>query len=338
MVLFMSAGTCYASSDDPSEWSNKELAAQLLIINSAGTDSAKISKLSSKGVGGIIVMAPISKNIGKYITAAKKKSPTVVPFIASDEEGGYVQRFKKVIYPIPSANTMGNWSDKKIRSTTYKYAKKLKAMKVDVVLGPVLDLKYKKGFHARDERCFAKKPNTVWKKSKAWSDGFEKAGIVTTPKHWPGAGAAGDTHKKIATLAKLSQLEKKDMIPFNKFFAQGCDMVMAAHVKVPGLTKKGLPTSLSKPALAYLREKAGPDTVIITDSLSMGGATTSLHISIKSAVVKSLSAGADCALVVSTGDPGKLISAVKKAIDSGKIPRKQAIASVERILAMKEKL
>jgi beta-N-acetylhexosaminidase len=126
------------------------------------------------------------------------------------------------------------------------------------------------------------------------------------------------------------------MKPFDSAFRKGCEMVMVGHVIVPGLTKKKEPASLSKKAMAYLREKAGPDTVIITDSLSMGAVSGSLKLSGKKAVVKALKAGADMAMLTDNGSPDKIIDAVADAIKKGDLPREQAEESVTRILRLKQ--
>jgi beta-glucosidase-like glycosyl hydrolase len=114
-------------------------------------------------------------------------------------------------------------------------------------------------------------------------------------------------------------------------------MVMIGHVIVPGLTAKKTPASLSKKAYKYLRKKAGDDTVIITDALTMDAATKAVGLTVKQAAVKALKSGADIALIASSANDDKIINAVAKAIKSGQIPRKQAEASVARIIRLKEK-
>jgi beta-N-acetylhexosaminidase len=322
---------------DVSKWSNEDLAAQMLFLDAKGNQKSRIKMLEKKGVGGVVLLAPISKKLGSSVKAANKAANKGVPsFIASDEEGGLVQRFRSVIYRLPSAEDMGAKSGKKITSLTKSYAKRLKKFGVNVVLGPVVDLKVKGSYMADLHRCFGATPKRVQTKAAAWAAGYEQSGFITCYKHWPGSGGAKDTHKAISKLASLKKLEKKDMKAFDLAFREGAGMVMVGHVIVPGLTKKKEPASLSKKAMAYLRKKAGPDTVITTDSLSMDAITGSLKLSEKKAVVKALKAGADMAMVVSNGSPDTLINAVANAIKKGDLPRAQAEASVLRILKLKQ--
>jgi beta-N-acetylhexosaminidase len=320
-----------------SAWSDRELAAQMLFLDAKGNQKSRIKALEKKGVGGIVIFAPVSKKLNRYVTAANKAALNGIPsFIASDEEGGSVQRFRSVIYALPSAQSMGAKSDKRITSLTKAYGKRLKKFGVNVVLGPVVDLKVKGRYMGGLRRCFGASSQKVQRKAAAWAAGYGQAGLITCYKHWPGKGGATDTHKAISKLASLKKLEKKDMRSFDLAFREGCDMVMVGHVIVPGLTNKNEPASLSKKAMAYLRAEAGPGTVIITDSLSMGAISNSLKLSGKKAAVKALCAGADMAMVTSAGSPDKIIDAVESAIRRGELPRAQAEASVLRILALKQ--
>ncbi len=95
---------------------------------------------------------------------------------------------------------------------------------------------------------------------------------------------------------------------------------MVGHLTVPGLTERGRPASLSPRALRYLRAHAGSDTLIITDSLGMAAASSSLRIAPEQACVRALRAGADVALAVDA-NPRAAIGAIREAIGSGALPR-----------------
>ena len=57
------------------------------------------------GIGGIVILGGGARSsIGRDLAAVLKAAPRgIKPFIASDEEGGQVQRLRDVIYPLPSA-------------------------------------------------------------------------------------------------------------------------------------------------------------------------------------------------------------------------------------------
>jgi beta-N-acetylhexosaminidase len=124
------------------------------------------------------------------------------------------------------------------------------------------------------------------------------------------------------------------MRPFNLELSRGARVVMVGHLTSKGLTEPGVPASESPAALHYLRAKAGPDVVVITDALDMAAASSSLGLNPARAAVRALRAGADCALVCSH-HPGRAIAKIRAAIDSGALPRDQAVASAGRIVALK---
>jgi beta-glucosidase-like glycosyl hydrolase len=109
---------------------------------------------------------------------------------------------------------------------------------------------------------------------------------------------------------------------------------MVGHLLSAGLTRDGVPTSESPHALHHLRRSAGPAAVILTDSLSMAAASSSLGISPVRATVRALRAGADWAMACD-GSPLRAVAAVRDALASGALPREQAAASARRILALK---
>ncbi len=202
---------------------------------------------------------------------------------------------------------------------------------------PVADLDVSGSYIHAYRRAFSASPKRVGRAVVAWDAGMKEARVASAVKHWPGHGRARDTHSGPARIPALSKLKKSDLLPFEAAFEHDVPMVMVGHLKSSGLTGKGLPASESPKAMRYLRSRCGTETVIITDSLSMGAASSALHISAYRASARSIAAGADMALVC-TGSAGKTVAAIEQRIDSGRIPRAQAIESVRRILALKQRL
>lgn len=323
---------------NPRTWSDEALAAQTIFVcSSAGSLKYKLTDVR-KGLGGIaLVGAGVTTNIRAQIRYIKSKALRgITPVIASDEEGGDVQRLRRAIYTLPSAATMGTWSDAKLRKTAFAYGKRMKSLGVDIAFSPVADLSINGFFIDRSRRSFGLKPSVVSRKVVAWADGLKDADVLPVVKHWPGHGHAADTHAVPGRVPALSKLIDSDLVPFNYAFERGVTAVMVGHLLVPGLTEPNTPTSRSRLALDLLRTQIGPEGLIITDSLSMGGATKGVRGNISEAAIRSLEAGVDVALVC-TG-PKNLIAKVTAAVTSGRLPREQMISKVERILAYKRQL
>jgi beta-N-acetylhexosaminidase len=333
-----SASPSPPTSSELAGWSNRRLAAQLVFCSVPATDPLAGKKLARMGVGGIVILGGGARSgIGGDLAAVLRAAPNgVKPFIASDEEGGLVQRLRDVIYPLPSARVQGTWSAAKTRAAAEDYGARLRRLHVAVVFGPVADLDIPGKFISGQDRSFSSDPAVVGSHVVAWVRGLRAARVLSTVKHWPGHGWASDTHTGAARVPALSVLRKADMLPFEQAFAAGVPFVMVGHLRSVGLTGEETPASLSKSALTYLRGRTGDETVIVTDSLSMAATTKALGIKLPAAAVRALKAGADLALFAS-GDPGPVVDAVTAAIKSGRLPRAQAEASVLRVLELKRK-
>jgi beta-N-acetylhexosaminidase len=317
-------------------WSNRRLAAQLIFCGVPAADPLVGKRFARLGVGGIVILGGgARRDIGGDLAAVLRAAPHgVKPFIASDEEGGLVQRLRHVVYPLPSAREQRSWSVAKTRATAEDYGKRLRKLHIAVDFAPVADLDVPGRFMSSQDRAFSRDPAAVGAHVVAWVEGLKAAGVLSTVKHWPGHGWATDTHTGGARVPSLSVLRRADMLPFEDAFAAGAPLVMVGHLRSKGLTGDEAPASLSPSAMAYLREQAGERALIVTDSLSMGATTSALGIKLPAAAVRALKAGADLALFA-TGDPGPVIDAVTAAIKSGRIPRAEAEAKVLRVLELK---
>jgi len=326
------------ASSELAGWSNRRLAAQLCFCSVPAPDPLAGRRWARMGIGGIVILdGGARSSIGRDLAAVLRAAPHgIKPFIASDEEGGQVQRLRDVIYPLPSARVMGTWSTARTRTAAKDYGTRLRRLHVSLVFGPVADLDVPGRYMSSLDRCFSSNPDAVGRHVVAWVTGLRASRVLSTVKHWPGHGWASDTHGGAARVPSLSVLRRHDMVPFERAFDAGVPLVMVGHLRSRGLTGEDTPASLSHSALTYLRERVGDDTLIITDSLSMAATTKALGIKTPAAAVRALKAGADVALFASA-DPVEVVDAVTAAIKSGRLPRAQAEASVLRVLELKRK-
>jgi beta-N-acetylhexosaminidase len=329
-----SAATSVDRYPDPAQWTSWRLAGQLTYACVDAAATTTMESLAARGVGGIALLGDDApSDLRSRLASVRAAAPNgVAPMIGSDEEGGLVQRLAHVIYPLPSAETMGTWSPSHIEETAYEYGLRMREIGVPTAFAPDSDLGIPGYYIESLHRAFSRYPDHVATDVKAWMAGLRRAHVVATVKHWPGHGQATNTHTGAATIPPLSTLEVRDMIPFNAAFAAGVPEVMVGHLMSDGLTDPGWPATLSPKALHYLRAKAGPRTVIMTDSLSMAAATSAVGLTTTQAAVRAIRSGADIALACA---PKGVIAAIAKAIDSGWISRAQAVASARRVMPLK---
>ncbi len=322
-------------SADPTTWTNRQLVAQTIFRCVSVSNIGALSKAVRKGLGGVVLLGGVApNNLARQITTLVSRSgDRVPPLIASDEEGGAVQRLANVIYPLRSAETMGNWSESDVSRTAAKYGKAMKKLGVDMALSPVADLNSPGRFIGSQSRSFSSTPSGAARSAIAWATGLESVGVAPVIKHWPGHGRATDTHYSPGIIPAYGQLKDSDLVPFDRAIAAGFTAVMVGHLQSKGLTERGVPATRSPKALAILRNQIGPDGLIITDALEMEAALVGVNHRLVEVVRASLDAGVDIALICS--NPPDIVKRIVSQISPDGLTRDELIAKVVRILAWK---
>lgn len=319
-----------------SQQTNQELAASVLFGCADSRDRSSQMAMSRAGVAGIVLLGTNTPaGLKGQLRAVRKAAPGIPPIIASDEEGGTVQRLADALYRLPPAETMGRWSNAKIRRTAQRYGRAMAQLGVRMSLAPVADLRVPGTYIDELGRSFSSNPERAGRAVIAWSQGLASSGVAPVVKHWPGHGHAVDTHQFAARIPGYNKLKGADLVPFRMAFDAGVDAVMVGHLQSRGLTPNGVPATESKNALSVLRHQAGPDTVIMTDSLSMAAASSARGLSESQAAIASLRAGADWAMVCSSNTLG-IVKAVGRAIRKGTLDKADLIASAQRIRTLKQ--
>ena len=326
------------SNTDPSTWTNHDLAAQTVFMCTSIANLGSHNNALGNGIGGIALLGgKVPAHFSQQLTALSNKGAHGVRvLVASDEEGGLIQRLKAAIYALPSQAVRGSWSTNRLRDSAKNYALRMRALGVEMSFGPVADLGIPGKFIANAGRAFSADPTTVSKDVIAWATGLRLGGVLPVIKHWPGHGNADDSHTGPSTTLPLAQMQAADMLPFNAAFAEGFKLVMVGHLLVPGLTVGNVPASESPEALAMLRSQIGDQGLIVTDALNMNAATASFGGDVNQAAIAALAAGADVALACDA--PSDIVSKISSAIVNGQITRDSMVAKVRRILALKAQL
>lgn len=319
---------------DPAGWTDRQLASQLVL---AGYDMSRTDDALPwvrEGLGGVVLFGRPPSDLAARL-ARLRAAGTVVPLVASDEEGGQVQRLRDVLGALPSAETMGRTrTPAQVRALAASYGAGMARLGVDMDLAPVADLAIPGYYVEQTDRGFSRDPAAVAAYAGAWQAGMRSARVAPVAKHWPGHGQAANTHDRAATTPPLSTLERRDLLPFADLLRAGVPAVMVGHLQVPGLTEGGVPATLSPNAYRYLRARAGA-RLLMTDSLSMRAISIGMRLTPAQAAVRALAAGADVVLVDPGPGPGSVVDAVAGALARGSYRRAAAVASVRRVLAVK---
>ncbi|HEX5565131.1 MAG TPA: beta-N-acetylhexosaminidase [Sporosarcina sp.] len=328
------------------EMSLEEKIGQLLIVGMEGkTYGEELDRLIRQyHVGGIILLG---KNISypagmlKLLNESKKANADYeIPlFISVDEEGGRVSRLPSSMKKLPAAEYFGRIGDEMLSYETGAYlADLLRAFGYNMNYAPVLDVHSNPNNPVIGDRSFSSDPYKVADLGMAVMRGMVDNGVIPVVKHFPGHGDTHvDSHLSLPVIEKtIGELQKTELIPFQRAIEEQADVIMVAHIMFPELDQK-YPSSLSKKIITdLLREEMQFKGVVITDDLTMGAIVN--EYTVPEAAVQSFIAGSDLLLIA--GDYENqvgTIDALMAAVQAGTISEERIDESVKRILKLKER-
>jgi beta-N-acetylhexosaminidase len=283
----------------------------------------------------------------KSLTTTLQRHSKVPLLISVDQEGGLVSRLGPAagFQEPPSPKTLGETDNLNYTTEVAAHiARNLKEGGINVNLAPVVDLNLNpKGLIAKNGRSFGGDPSRVYRHAQAFIVGHRREEILTTLKHFPGKGSAGeDTHFEMADVTSCYQ--EQELLPFSFLIQEGLtDLIMTSHIHHRGWDRE-YPVTLSKTILnGFLRKELGYQGVIISDDLQMGAIVK--QFSLEEACVLAVQAGVDILLASNNSPEGddpnlfsRMFESLCRAVDDGKITKGQIEKSFGRIMDLKKRL
>jgi beta-N-acetylhexosaminidase len=321
--------------------STRDKLAQLLMVGVTGADDAR-AVVANDHVGGIMIgswtdLTMLGDPL-KEIAASARPLPLAV---STDEEGGRVSRLKTLIGTQQSARVLGQTvSVQQVHDIALERGRAMRNLGITVDFAPVADVSDQGDDTVIGDRSFSPDPEKVTEYAGAYARGLLEAGITPVLKHFPGHGhASGDSHQGGVVTPPLSVMMNDDLIPYRTLAQLPGTAVMVGHMQVPELTGSD-PASLSAAAYGLLRTGGyggQPFTgVVFTDDLSSMGAINQRY-DVPEAVLKSLQAGADMGLWITTDEVPAVLDRLQRAVDAGELDMKRVDDSVLRIAGLKGK-
>jgi beta-N-acetylhexosaminidase len=271
------------------------------------------------------------------LSSQAQKDARIPLLIATDQEGGLVNRLATFYGDLPSAQDMANSGNAQVAYNQGSQAAKwMRDLGMNADLAPVVDVQSVTP-PVLESRMFGSDPQTVAKYAGAYLDGLQKNDVMGTLKHFPGLGAiTSDPHDGLATVNRsMADLEKIDLAPYKLMIQKNHPaMIMSTDVMMPAIDAS-LPAELSPKAIdGVLRNELGYNGVVITDGLYMGG--ISQRWSLSQASVLSILAGNDLIEGPFTSQQvAKVVASLKQALQDGQLNTARIDQSVQRILFMK---
>ena len=359
LLLFMCLCVQGFASYSVEKLSLEEKIGQLLMVYFNGdlvNEDAKILVQEVK-VGGIIyyrwangLYSPQQvRNLSEGLQGLAQGNCHQIPLlIAVDQEGGDFSRLQEGFTRFPGNKTVGETGNLEFaRDVAFAMGKEMLAVGINMNLAPVVDVNSNPLNCVIGTRSFGENPESVTAFGEKALDGYRRAGVIATLKHFPGYGDVEiDPHKDLPILCKSKQeLEAVELLPFARL-AAFADAVMTAHILVPALDAENCST-LSEKTLKYLREVIGFTGVIVADSLVMEGVIKQCH-TVDEAAILALNAGCDILLLggklfigesvireLTVSDVRRVHDALIEAVKTGRILEDRVNEAVNRIFVLK---
>lgn len=323
---------------------------QLFFVGISGPelDASARSLLSEVPAGGICLFSRnIRDGLGcrELLDALRGFLPTV-PLLSVDQEGGRVDRLRRIMLPMPAAARLRNEEDARVLARII--SESLRILGFNMNFAPVVDVIDKSRAANNNglfSRGFGASSADVVRMAGTFLDVLQGNGIIGCLKHFPGLGASVvDSHEELP-LVEIDDdtMRCVDLAPYVQI--PDIRAVMVGHAAYPqsrlqetGESGKLLPASLShKVVTGLLRDELGFQGLVITDDLEMGAIVRNFGIG--EACVLALDAGCDMLAICADADAIRRgFAAVRSAVNEGRISDERIHRSLARIARIKRML
>jgi beta-N-acetylhexosaminidase len=328
---------------------------QFLFIGLPGTDLDSETRALIEEVqpGGVIIFGrnvAAPEQLRSLLDGVRELVPTP-PLFGIDQEGGLVDRLRRIFTPMPSARTIRQHGDlAAARALGRITGEVLRRLGFNLNFAPVMSIMTEdrdllsNGLYSRS---FGRSPGEVLGYTTVYMRGLQGTGMVGCLKHFPGIGAGEvDSHEEMPVV-QLSHddLIAQDLAPYIELFQRRDDRVrcvMVSHGGFPNIDiKEEVTGGLMEPAsLNYnivtklLREELGYKHLVVTDDLEMGA--ISRHCEIEDAAVRAAHAGEDMLLICASPDKIRRgYHGLLEAARDGKLSQARIKQSLDRIARTK---
>ncbi|HST50876.1 MAG TPA: glycoside hydrolase family 3 N-terminal domain-containing protein [Pyrinomonadaceae bacterium] len=328
---------------------------QLLYIGLPGTllDSDARALLEHVSPGGVIVFGrnvSSPEQLRGLLDGVREMSP-VEPLFGIDQEGGLVDRLRKIFTPMPAARVIRQHGDLAGARTHGRITGEvLRLLGFNMNFAPVMSIMTEdrdllsNGLYSRS---YGRSPGEVLGYTMVYLRGLQGTGLLGCAKHFPGIGAGEvDTHEELAIIhLSHDDLIAQDLAPYIELFQREDNMVRAVMVSHGGFPNidihRGLaggrlvPASINPSIVTdLLRDELGYKGLVVTDDLEMGAIAK--HCEIEEAALRAVLAGEDMLLVCA--NPliiRRAYDALLKAAREGALTSERIEASLRRIATFK---
>lgn len=262
--------------------------------------------------------------------------------IAIDQENGMLNNLydQKYLTQFPgNMAIVATQSAEIAKEVAQATGKELKALGLNWILGPVVDVLTTSASRVLGVRTMGDDPQQVSDYALAFLEGYREAGMATCGKHFPGYGSAvvDSTLGCPVVSDSIEQLEAASLIPFRRIVKAKIDSIMVGGCALPKVTMSAMHACLSEQVVQQmLRSSMGHDGVVVSECLEMKPLYDT--VGVRQGTVMAAMAGCDVIIVCSSYKLQlEAISGIFGAVRDGIIQEKDVRKAAERVIAMKRR-
>jgi beta-N-acetylhexosaminidase len=311
--------------------------------------------IAERNLGGVILfdcLLAASKKINNitnykqlsHLTTSLQELAQTALFIAVDQEGGRVSRFKNENgFPVtPAPNELGKMEDLQLTiDSSLQTARMLKSVGVNLNLAPVVDLNIyvENPIIGKYGRSFSANPIDVAAHAGVWIQQHRQQGILSCLKHFPGHGSSR-TDSHLGFVEITDTWKEIELQPYQQLISEGlADTIMLGHLFNRNFDEK-YPSTLSRKTIqSLLRNRLNFDGVVISDDMQMKAISD--HYGLEDACCRALTAGVDLIIVGNNleHDPRifpKLRDGILRGLDEKRVTEDRIEKAWSRIQQLKQ--
>lgn len=219
---------------------------------------------------------------------------SIYPYLAVDQEGGFVARLKKLNDDLPSNKDVAkNFTISGAYSLYENQAIQTKDLGFQMNLAPVIEVETPDNADFLDGRSFGNFQN-VLNYARACVNAYENNNVSTVVKHFPG-NTNTDPHSGLPEIALSKEDLENSVLPFKEILKYNPTAILMSHARTSAVDKT-TPSCLSKIWVTeILRNEYNYDGLIFSDDIFMAALNDNGYPPEK-AVILAIEAGVDCVM------------------------------------------
>ena len=223
------------------------------------------------------------------------KYELVQPYLCVDQEGGWVNRLKKLNPPLASNEKVAEELDIKDAYSLYKeQADSMKSLGFDMNLAPVVEVCTPDNKEFLDGRSYGDLDKVI-NYGRACINAYENNGIATVLKHFPG-NTNTDPHTGLPEITLTKEQLLQTIESFRELVQYNPTAVLMSHARSSAIDTD-VPACLSKVWVTdILRNEYGYQGLIFSDDIFMGALADNGYPP-EEATIKAVEAGVDCIMI-----------------------------------------